>query len=129
LTNITPKPNDIPFETSFRLVSAQLLEYWHNQESLPPSFYSCPTWCSQRKEKRSDYCRLCPVSRAENEFRAETIALLDKRIGDEWKQYDFDSLLKTVYEVSGIFEKDDSDWTIQTVCLVQIFKSEEAKRT
>ncbi len=127
-TSISTGQADIPFETSFRLVCGQLLEYWHKQESLPPKFYNCPNWCGDKQKKLPDHCQACPVQVADKEFRAETIQLLDKRIGDEWKQYDFDSLVNTVYQVSSIAEKDDSDWTVQTARLVGIFQGEQAKR-
>lgn len=51
--------------------------------------------------------------------------LLDERVGEGWRRWGVQGLLRHVYEVAYLAEGDQDTWTTTTARLVGIYKSEQ----
>lgn len=112
---------------SFKIVANVFLTYQVSAQDLPPSYYDCPVWCPETRSKCEDFCNQCPIKSREEEMRDDMTQMLDERLGDSWKKWGIDNLLKQVYEVSYLAEGSDADFTTTTHRLVTIYKGQQAR--
>jgi hypothetical protein len=106
----------------------QVLDKEENDSTgIPPKYYDCAAgFCGDHQKRLPEPCRQCPVEASRLEFEKETVRELDKRVGDGWKEFGLEDLVRTVYQVSGL-EIDDRT-TYQAARLIRIFKNEESRR-
>lgn len=110
---------------SFRVASNIFIAYQNASLDLPPSYYDCPSWCPEKREKCEDFCNQCPVKAQEDEMKSELEESLDERVGEHWRKWGIDNLLKHVYEVSYLAEGNPDNWTVTTARLVNIYKGQQ----
>jgi hypothetical protein len=84
-------------------------------------------WCPEKKERCEDFCEQCPVKERDEEMRQEMEQTLVERIGDSWKRWGIDNLLKQVYEVGYLAEGNPDEFTTTTNRLVTIYKGQQAR--
>ena len=112
---------------SFKIVANVFLAYQSAAQDLPPSYYDCPVWCPEKKERCEDFCEQCPVKERDDEMRQEMEQTLDERVGEPWKRWGIENLLKQVYEIGYLSEDDVSTFTTTTNRLVTIYKGQQAR--
>jgi hypothetical protein len=60
-------------------------------------------------------------------MREEMEQTLSERVGEVWKKWGIDNLLRQVYEIGYLAEGSDSEFTTTTHRLVTIYKGQQAR--
>jgi hypothetical protein len=58
-------------------------------------------------------------------MRSEIEQTLDERVGDHWKRWGIDNLLRHVYETGYLLEANPETFTVMTAKLVNIYKGQQ----
>lgn len=104
------------------------MTYQRLSDETPPAYWDCPKWCPEQKERRESPCEACPTADQDREMKRELEQNLTERLGDAWRPWGVDGLLRTVYEIGYLAETDDSEWTVTTARLVNIYRSEQSRQ-
>lgn len=83
----------------------------------------CPTVCGNGEEIEKGVCEDCPVKQAEENFRNYAEERLETVCQGKWQKYGFDLLKKTVEAVAEYEDTPESERSLKTHRLVQVFQS------
>lgn len=96
-----------------------------NLEKLDARYDDCGHFCGQTQKPSPEFCAGCPIKKADERFKKETLSALTRETGEGWRQYGFDFLQTTLFAVMDL--EDEADLFTGTETLVNIVKNERNK--
>lgn len=99
---------------------------------LSPKFFGCPVECCFDQKKpfdnnRREFCGDCDVKKIEDKFKADSLDLWEKRLGEKAKKFRFEKIVSVVYTVIGFEDLPPEKMSVKTRHLLDAYLGEKAK--